>query len=211
MGAIESMMTREFLIAALAAVAAAAVVFTLGMSWLGRSGNTVKQRIKRVALEREKLRAEEMARLRGRGGEQPEQARTIRRASGKAYVQNVVERFSLQKAFADENTGDALAMAGFRGQGPLNAYVFARFVTPFFMFALAFIYLQFTIFADKPAYLNAIYAVFLGLVGAYLPTLWLKNRTTKRQLSIRRAWPDALDLMLLCVEAGLSAKIVNCR
>ncbi|RYE08917.1 MAG: type II secretion system F family protein [Hyphomicrobiales bacterium] len=205
MGAIESMMTREFLIAALAAVAAAAVVFTLGMSYLGRSGTTVKQRIKRVALEREKMRAEEMARLRGRGKE-PEQARSIRRTEGREYVKNVVDRFSLQKAFADENTGDALAMAGFRGQGPLNAYVFARFVTPFVMFALAFIYLQFTIFADKPAYLNAIYAVFLGIIGAYLPTLWLKNRTTKRQLSIRRSWPDALDLMLLCVEAGMSVE-----
>src|SRR6218665_1789490 len=126
MGAIEALMTRDFLIAALAAIAAAAVVFTLGMSWLGRSGTTVKQRIKRVALEREKMRAEEMTRLRGRGGE-PEQARTMRRAEGRETIKNVVDRFSLQKAFADENTGHALAMAGFRGQGPLNAYVFARF------------------------------------------------------------------------------------
>jgi tight adherence protein C len=121
-------------------------------------------------------------------------------------VQNVVERFSLQKAFADEGTGDALARAGLRGQGALNAYVFARFVTPFFLFILAFLYLQFTVFADKPPYLNAMYAIFIGLVGAYLPTLWLRNKTTKRQMSVRRAWPDALDLMLLCVEAGMSVE-----
>ena len=81
MGAIEAMMTRDFLIAALAAVSAAAVVFTLGFSFLGRGGTNMKQRIKRVALEREKMRAEEMARLRGRGGEQQEQSRSIRRAS----------------------------------------------------------------------------------------------------------------------------------
>lgn len=205
MGAIEALMTRDFLIAMLAAISAAAVVFTVGFTFLGRSGSTVKQRIKRVAIEREKLRAEEMARLRGRGSEE-QQARTARRAAGRQSIQNVVERFSLQKAFADENTGDALARAGLRGQGPLNAYVFARFVTPFVLFVVAFIYLQFTVFADKPAYLNAIYAVFLGLVGAYLPTLWLRNRTTKRQASIRRAWPDALDLMLLCVEAGMSVE-----
>jgi len=205
MGAIEALMTREFLIAALAAVSAAAVVFTLGFTFLGRNGVNVKQRIKRVALEREKMRAEEMARLRGRGSEQ-EQTRTMRRAAGRQSIQNVVERFSLQKAFADENTGDALAMAGLRGQGALNAYVFARFVSPFVLFVIAFVYLQFTVFADKPLYLNAIYALFLGLVGAYLPTLWLKNRTTKRQASIRRAWPDALDLMLLCVEAGMSVE-----
>jgi tight adherence protein C len=199
----EALFTREFMIAILAAISAAAVVFTLGFSLLGRSGNNVKQRIKRVALEREKMRAEEMARLRGRG-EQPEQARTIRRANGKQYVQNVVERFSLQKAFADEDTVDALARAGLRGQGALNAYVFSRFVTPFVLFAVALFYLQFTVFADKPLYLNAIYALFLGLVGVYLPMLWLRNRTTKRQQSLRRAWPDALDLMLLCVESGMS-------
>src|SRR4051794_18857179 len=106
-------MTREFLIAALAAIAAAAVVFTLGFSVLGRGGVTIKQRIKRVALEREKLRAEEMARL--RGGSQPENARTIRRVAGREYVTNVVNRFSLQKMFADENTIDKLARAGYRG------------------------------------------------------------------------------------------------
>jgi tight adherence protein C len=156
MGAIEALMTRDFLIAALAAIAAAAVVFTVGFTFLGRGGVTVKQRIKRVALEREKMRAEEMSRLRGRGQGEEQQTRTARRAAGRQSIQNVVERFSLQKAFADENTGDALARAGLRGQGPLNAYVFARFVTPFFLFVLAFVYLQFTVFADKPPYLNAI-------------------------------------------------------
>ncbi|MEO6014790.1 MAG: type II secretion system F family protein [Devosia sp.] len=198
-------MTREFLIAALAAISAGAVVFTLGFSLLGKSGANVKQRIKRVALEREKMRAEEMTRLRGRGNQAPEQ-RGIRRVAGREYVKNVVERFSLQKAFADENTGEQLARAGFRGQGPMNAFVFSRFITPFILFVVAFLYLQFTIFADKPLYLNAIYAVFIGLVGAYLPTVWLKNRTVKRQKSIKRAWPDALDLMLLCVEAGMSVE-----
>ncbi len=205
MGAIEALMTRDFLIAALAAVAAAAVVFTLGFSFLGTSGTTVKQRIKRVALEREKMRAEEMARLRGGAAGQAE-ARTIRRVAGREYVTNIVNRFSLQKAFADENTIEQLARAGYRGQGPLNTYVFARFVTPFALFVLAFLYLTFTIFADKPLYLNALYALFIGLIGAYLPTLMLKNRTQKRQQSIKRAWPDALDLMLLCVEAGMSVE-----
>jgi len=200
----DAFMSREFLIAALAAVSAAAVVFTIGASFLGRSSNNMKQRIKRVALEREKMRAEEMARLRGRGSEQQQQTRTIRRANGKQYVQDVVERFSLQKAFADENTVDALSRAGLRGQGALNTYVFARFVTPFVLFVVAFAYLQLTVFADKPLFINAIYALFIGIVGAYVPTLWLRNRTTKRQQSLRRAWPDALDLMLLCVESGMS-------
>jgi tight adherence protein C len=202
----DAFFTRDFLIAALAAVSAAAVVFTFGFSFLGSSGSTVKQRIKRVALEREKMRAEEMARLRGTGSNSAQEPRSIRRVAGREYVKNVVDRFSLQKAFVDENTIDQLARAGYRGQGPLNTYVFARFVTPFGLFILAFGYLSLTVFSDKPLYLNALYALFVGLIGAYLPTLLLKNRTIKRQQSIKRAWPDALDLMLLCVEAGMSVE-----
>ena len=205
MGGLDHFFTRDFLIAALAAVAAAAAVFTLGFSLLGRPGMSVRQRIKRVALEREKMRAEEMARL--RGGAQAENGRTsIRRVAGRESIKNIVERFSLQKLFADEKTVDALARAGYRGQGPLNTYVFLRFVTPFALFILSFGYMTLTIFHDKPLYLNAIYAIFVGLIGAYLPTLMLRNRTIKRQQSIKRAWPDALDLTLLCVEAGMSVE-----
>jgi tight adherence protein C len=199
---VETLTDPNFLIALFAAISAAAVVFSLGASFLG--GNSqMKQRIKRVALEREKMRAEEMARLRG-GGQQD--ARTIRRVAGREYMKNVVERFSLQKLFADEGTVEALARAGYRGQGPLTTYLFLRFVTPFALFVLAFGYLTLTIFADRPLWMNAVYALFVGLLGAYLPVLLLKNQTIKRQTSIRKAWPDALDLMLLCVEAGMSVE-----
>jgi tight adherence protein C len=54
--------------------------------------------------------------------------------------------------------------------------------------------------------------VKLGLVvaaawfGTYAPLLFVKNRITKRQKAIRRSWPDALDLLLICVECGMSAE-----
>lgn len=202
---VATLTNTDFLIALFAAISAAAVVFTLGASFFG-GGSKIKARIKRVALEREKMRAEEMARLRGgsSGGEQ--QRGSVRRVAGREYMRNVVERFSLQKAFADESTIEALARAGYRGQGPLTTYLFLRFITPIALFFIAFGYLSFTIFADKPLYLNALYALFIGLIGAYLPVLLLKNRTLKRQQTIRRAWPDCLDLMLLCVEAGMSVE-----
>ena len=41
------------------------------------------------------------------------------------------------------------------------------------------------------------------MLGYYAPTLYVKNQITKRQKSIRRAWPDALDLLLICVESGM--------
>lgn len=197
---VNTLTSPDFLIAVFAAISAAAVVFSLGATFLG-GGDQMKTRIKRVALERERMRAEEMARLRGGG---KEDQRSIRRVAGREYMKNIVERFSLQKLLADEKTVEALAMAGYRGQGPLTTYLFLRFVTPFALFVIGFAYLSFTIYADKPLWMNAVYALFIGLLGAYLPVLLLKNRTIKRQQSIRRAWPDALDLMLLCVEAGMS-------
>jgi len=202
---VATLTNTDFLIALFAAISAAAVVFTLGASFLGGGGSQMKERIKRVALEREKMRAEEMSRLRGNGASE-QQRGSVRRVAGREYMRNVVERFSLQKAFADEGTIDALARAGYRGQRPLTTYLFLRFVTPIALFFIAFGYLSLTIFADKPLYLNALYALFIGLIGAYLPVVLLKNKTLKRQQSIRRAWPDCLDLMLLCVEAGMSVE-----
>lgn len=196
---VSTLTSSDFLIALFAAISAAAVVFSVGASLFG-GGDQMKARIKRVALERERMRAEEMARL--RGGEKDQ--RSIRRVGSREYMKNVVDRFSLQKLFADDKTVEALAMAGYRGQGPLTTYLFLRFVTPFALFLLGFAYLSLTIFADRPLWMNAVYALFVGLLGAYLPVLLLKNRTIKRQQSLRRAWPDALDLMLLCVEAGMS-------
>ena len=203
MNLISTLTNREFLVAVLAAVSVTAVVFTFGISLIGKS--EMKSKIRRVALERDKLRALEMARLRGTG---PAAGRSSARrgADTRSYMKTIVERFSLQKAFANEGTAEQLAMAGYRGQGHLTSYVFARFATPFLLFAASLAYLSLTVFQDRPLYLNAMYAVFLGLLGAYLPTLLLKNRIIKRQKSVRAAWPDCLDLMLLCVEAGMSVE-----
>lgn len=201
---IDTLTNTRFLVAVLAAIAAAAVVFSLGATFFSGQ-DKVRKRIKRVALEREKLRAEEMMRLRG-GAAQQDAPRSIRQVAGRDYMKNIVQRFSLEKAFVDAGTADALAQAGYRGQAALTTYLFARFATPIGLFFIAFFYLTFTIFHDRPLWMNAIYALLIGLVGAYLPILMLKNRTQKRQQSIRRAWPDALDLMLLCVESGMSVE-----
>jgi tight adherence protein C len=49
-------------------------------------------------------------------------------------------------------------------------------------------------------------AIVMGAawLGMRVPALFLKNLITRRQQSIRRAWPDALDLLLICVESGMS-------
>jgi tight adherence protein C len=197
---IELLTQRESLIAILAAVSMAAVVFTFGSSFIVKS--EMRDRIKRVALEREKMRAEEMARL--RGGAVTEGRNIRRNAETKTYMKNVVERFDLKKAFQDDATVDKLAMAGYRGQGHLTTFLFMRFVTPLVVFVLVAAYVVFVSPGERPLYLNLVYAIGAGLLGAYLPNVLLKNTTSKRQASIKKAWPDCLDLLLLCVEAGMS-------
>ncbi len=201
MNLVETVTNPQFLTAVFAAIAAGAMVFTFGAQFFEKTD--VKQRIKRVALEREKLRNEEMSRLRGAQDNKPS-IRGSREA--KDVVKRVVKRFDLQKAFADENTQNLLMQAGYRGQGPLTTYVFLRFVTPMGFFLIALVYLVMLIPGGRPLYLSVVYSVGIGLLGSYLPLLLLKNRIQKRQTSIRRAWPDCLDLLLLCVEAGMSVE-----
>ena len=198
---VEMLTSREFLIALLAAISAAAVVFTFGSSLIVKQD--MRTRIKRVAVERDRMRAEEMARL--RGGNVTDGRSSIRRSGEtKTYMKRAVERFDLKKAFQDDTTVDKLAMGGYRGQGHLTTFLFQRFATPLVVFAVAAVYLLFIVPGDRPAFLNLIFAIGAGLVGSYLPVLMLKNATQKRQTSVRKAWPDCLDLLLLCVEAGMS-------
>ena len=202
MNIVELLTQRDFLIAVLAAVSAAAVVFTFGSTLIVKQ--EMKGRIKRVAVERDKMRAEEMARLRG-GNANPDGRVSIRRGTeAKSYMKRAVERFDLKKAFQDDTTVDKLAMAGLRGQGELTKFLFQRLAYPVAIFAVAAVYLLILSPGDRPVYLNLVYAIGAGLVGAYLPVVLLRNKTQKRQASIRRAWPDVLDLLLLCVEAGMS-------
>ncbi len=200
MNIVELLTQREFMIGVLAAISAAAMVFTFGSSLIVKQD--MRQRIKRVAVERDQLRAAVMARL--RGGTVTDVRSSVRGTDTKAYMKRAVDRFDLKRAFQDESTVEKLAMAGYRGQGHLTTFLFQRLAAPLGVFAIAAFYLLVVMPGDRPVYLNVTYAIGAGIVGAYLPVLMLKNATQKRQASIRRAWPDCLDLLLLCVEAGMS-------
>jgi tight adherence protein C len=120
-------------------------------------------------------------------------------------VRNIVERFNLRKALVDDNTVDKLKAAGLRSQNALNMFLVARFLLPFATLALTAFYI-FVLgnLAEKPLPIRLFATIVGGYVGFYLPNIYVSNRIGKRQQSIKRAWPDALDLMLICVESGIS-------
>jgi tight adherence protein C len=179
----------------LAALAAAATVYTLAMPLLDGSG--LQARMKAVGAERERIRARERERLATRS------VVSLRQAP-KAYMKQVVDRFKLGDWLGTENAKRQLVMAGFRGPQAEVTFLFFRLVGPIGCALFSLFYLF--VVADlglSPVWrlLIVVASVFLGVKS---PELFLKNLTTKRQLSMRRAWPDALDLMLICVESGLS-------
>ena len=121
-------------------------------------------------------------------------------------MRSIVDRFNLQKALADEKTVGLLRTAGFRGQAPLVAFLFARLVLPVIFFGVALVYLFWLTDLNQPLIFKLAIAVIVAFAGFYAPVLYVTNVRTKRQTSIRRAWPDALDLLLICVESGMSAE-----
>jgi len=100
-----------------------------------------------------------------------------------------------------------LRMAGYRGQAPLVVFLFARFVLPFIAFALGLLYFFVIGKFEQPFLFKLGASVLVGAVGFYLPIIYVANVVAKRQQSIRTAWPDALDLILICVESGMSIEL----
>lgn len=187
----------QMLLAGAVAIGVGATVLTVALPLLEK--DEFSSRMKAVALEREQIRARERARL---GSERTKSLR----AEPKAFMKQLVEGLDLKNSLADEKTADQLRMAGFRGQAPLTAYLFARFVLPFVCFVVALFYFFVLDMVDKPAGMKFAYSVLAAGGGMYLPNVYLKNAIQKRQLSIKRAWPDALDLLLICIESGMSVE-----
>jgi tight adherence protein C len=179
-----------------AAVAAVATVLTLAMPLV--LVNPLDKRMRAVALEREKIRQRERERL------AQENQKVKLRQTPKQYVQTVVDRFNLSKWVGQEEARLKLVQAGYRGQAPYITYLFVRMVTPVACFLFALIYLFVILKFDQPATIKLGICFFAAYIGMQLPLLLLKNKIKRRQLSIKRAFPDTLDLLLICVESGMS-------
>jgi tight adherence protein C len=175
-------------------------LFTL-MPALG--GNNMKTRMKSVALERDELRAKQRARL----AAEADRRRKGLREQESTGMRNVVDRLDLRRALADEATLNKLKMAGFRGQNPLTRFLFFRLVLPFVFFAAALVYL-FLLggLPEQPPFVKLFVSIVAAYAGFYAPVLYVSNRASKRKQSINMAWPDALDLLLICVESGMSVE-----
>ena len=191
----------SFLLALLVSIAVFATVFTLLP--VG-AGNTLKSRMRTVALEREELRAKQRARL---AAEADRRRRRGLRQQDATRMRAIVDRLDLRRALVDEAALAKLRTAGFRGESPVTKFLFLRLLLPLVGLALAIFYIVlFGGLSQQPAFVRIFACILAAYAGFYAPVLYVSNRATKRKQSIQLAWPDALDLLLICVESGMSVE-----
>jgi tight adherence protein C len=201
---IETLIQPPVIFSGLVAVAVFATLFTMLTPLLAR--NELKSRMKTVALEREEMRARERARLAADSDRRRKTGGSLRHEQ-RTSIREFVERLDLKRALADEKTLAKLKTAGFRGQNPLNVFLFMRFVLPFagLVAAAAYIFVLGAL-PKEPMLIKLFICILGGYAGFYAPNIYVSNRASKRKQSITLAWPDALDLTLICVESGMSAE-----
>jgi tight adherence protein C len=185
----------RFMTMLLAAIAVSLTAYTLIMPLL--AGDSLDKRMKAVANERERIRQRERERLN-------KSEKVTLRQSPKQIVSRVVEDFNLTKYLAQESALEKLVMAGYRGHAPYVTFLFFRLVTPIVLFIAAILYVFVISHMEKSMPVKIGMCVGAAYLGLQAPMLFLKNAISKRQLQIKRAFPDALDLLLICIESGMS-------
>jgi tight adherence protein C len=195
-GLLEVLFDPTFLATLAAAIFAFATILTLGMPLANRDG--LGQRLKAVSERREELRAKHLAQLNAKRGSL--------RSAPSSLMQGTLDRFKLGNLLEGEDTREKLSRAGYRGQGPVVTFMFFRFVMPFVVFVIALIYVFLIAHFQWATMMKLTVCVGASLLGFYLPDLYLNNVIARRQQSIMRAFPDALDLLLICVESGMSVE-----
>jgi tight adherence protein C len=184
----------QFVVMVLAAVAAFATVTSFVGPLL--SGDRLGSRMKYVASERERMRAERLMQL-------SEEQRRLRKEP-KSFMKRVVEQLNLRKALETEGTRERLKMAGFRGHAPVIAFLFFRATLPLIGFGIVFFYLFFVNDHQLAPFVRLGLSIGGAYFGFYLPNIFVSNLIQRRQKSIKRVFPDSLDLLLICVQAGMS-------
>jgi tight adherence protein C len=195
---IVKLVTDPAMIAAtIAACAIFATIVTLAQPLL--QTDNLGSRLKSVAARREELRRKNRAAL--------EKTSLLRRQNTGA-VADFVNKLKLESALKDDSLAMKLMQAGLRGSRPVTIFYFCRAILPVAFAGLSFLYLL--VMGDRlnlSAQMKLIIVVGAAAIGFYAPGLYLSNIAAKRRASIMRAFPDTLDMLLICVESGMSIEM----
>jgi tight adherence protein C len=194
---VDTYIQPQFLAMLLAALATFATVLTIALPMLLR--DRMSQRMRVMATERDKMRAARLADL-------AKETQGRLRQTPKGFMQRIVDQLNLRSAFESEEIKNKLKMAGLRGQAPLVAYMFFRLVMPIIVLIAALAYLFVLTNYKYPPMVKFGMAMGAGYLGFYLPNMFIQNLVQRRQQAISQSFPDALDMLLICVQAGMSVE-----
>lgn len=197
---VDTLTSLPFLATMLAAVSAFATILALVMPILAR--DQLNQRMRVMALERDKLRSQRLSEL----GRDQRGGRAKLRHTPKGFMQQIVDKLDLRKQFDNEELRNKLKMAGLRGEAPLVAFMFFRVAAPPLSFLAALFYLFVVADIGASTNMKLLYAVVAAGAGYYLPNVFIENLAQKRQQAIKIAFPEALDMLLICVQSGMSVE-----
>lgn len=117
---------------------------------------------------------------------------------------SLVMTYKVQKLFGEmgEKVRGQLLQAGIRSPSAPIKFIIARTVLPLVFMGLA---MMFIAGSDKEMGNSMVLLILLGvaLAGYKLPAILVKNQAQKRAQEINLAFPDALDMMLICVQGGI--------
>jgi tight adherence protein C len=126
------------------------------------------------------------------------------KAAAMGLMRRVTLRLNLIKAKTGSKTVERLAQAGWRSKDALVIFLFMKLVLPFVFAAGAFFLFNVMHLVALDETMSMLVPLAgLGL-GAYAPEIFVKNAIGKRQKLIQAGLPDAIDLLVICAEAGLS-------
>lgn len=171
------------------------------------------KRSKRINMVLNKQRGE-LSRQQLEGLNKQSAARQLKGKQTKSaeLINKLYKGLNLQAIFSSEDVRNNLLQAGFRGQAALSIYFAARILGVFGGFALTLFLIAYTWKPfPYPDFARYIFAAIGAYVGFYFPKMMVSNYATKRQMEMNRGFPDALDLMVICVEAGLSIEAAFSR
>jgi len=161
-----------------------------------RSYNPIGKRVKLLQDRRDTLRAGIVASKR--------RTTQIKKTQSMNFMRLFLDKFNLLRSEQTEKITARLVQAGYRNNDALVAFMFGKAALPFLMggLALTMIY-GINVFAND-TWKQIGLALFMVGIGFYLPNILVTNTISKRSAAIQKALPDALDLMVICAEAGLT-------
>ena len=120
------------------------------------------------------------------------------------FMRGVVGTLKLLRSAQADKVALKLTRAGWRHKDAVVRFFFAKFALPFLFGGIALVMLYVLDAYPMSSMWKAAASLGATLFGAYLPDILVHNAALKRREAIRKSLPDALDLMVICAEAGLS-------